>query len=222
MAIQAQFFPDNAYRGGAGGSNVDGGFNNQFRFSTLKPQQLQQPWNIQSLCSDHNNEIDQFIVSQNERLRLLLQQQSKQQIAILLKQMESKASILLNQREEEMEKARNKTRELQNLLEKVEMDNHAWKKRACESEAMAVSLNKKLEILREQAAVDDEESWCEIEDEESTRKTAMVCKRCESPNACVLLLPCRHLCSCKECEAFLDYCPVCTTEKKASIEALIS
>ncbi|KAK8622259.1 hypothetical protein V6N13_117182 [Hibiscus sabdariffa] len=211
MVIQTHFL---AHNNGAG----DGGFN-QFPFTTPQQQQLQQPWIIQSLCSD-NNEIDQFILSQNERLRLLLQQQSKQQIAVLLKQIESKASSLFNQREQEIQKARNKTTELQNLLEKLETDNHAWRKMARESEAMVVSLNKKLEILREQAA--DAESCCEIEDGERRRKTTMVCKRCASPSVCVLLLPCRHLCSCKDCEAFLDSCPVCTTEKKASIEVLIS
>ncbi|KAK8527875.1 hypothetical protein V6N13_085681 [Hibiscus sabdariffa] len=215
MVIQAHFLAHSACRGGA--ADGDGGFN-QFPFTTPQQQQLQQPWNIQSLCSD-NNEIDQFILSQNERLRLLLQQQSKQQIAVLLKQIESKASSLFNQRDQEIQKARNKTTELQNLLEKLETDNHAWKKLARESEAMVVSLNKKLEILREQAAVGDAESCC---DEERRRKTTMVCKRCDSPSVCVLLLPCRHLCSCKDCEAFLDSCPVCTTEKKASIEVLIS
>ncbi|KAL4311423.1 hypothetical protein GQ457_01G000510 [Hibiscus cannabinus] len=194
MVIQTHFLAhNNACRGGAGDGH--GGFN-QFPFITPQQQQLQQPWIIQSLCSD-NNEIDQFILSQV--IRQIKEEEEKEQ---------------------EIQKARNKTTELQNLLEKLETDNTAWRKMVRESEAMVVSLNKKLEILREQAA--DAESCCEIEDEETRRKTTMVCKRCGSPSVCVLLLPCRHLCSCKDCEAFLDSCPVCTTEKKASIEVLIS
>ena len=96
--------------------------------------------------------------------------------------------------------------------------------------------------------VDDAESCCEVnregmvaaenrgfaglvadhgqgQDEERTRKTTtttMVCKCCNSRNSSVLFLPCRHLCSCKDCATFLDSCPICRTAKKASIEALIS
>ena len=96
--------------------------------------------------------------------------------------------------------------------------------------------------------VDDAESCCEVnregmiteenrgfeglvaadhgqeQDEERTRKmsTKMVCICCNTRSTCILFLPCRHLCSCKDCAAFLDSCPVCRTAKKASIEALIS
>uniref|UniRef100_A0A2P2Q3U0 RING-type domain-containing protein n=1 Tax=Rhizophora mucronata TaxID=61149 RepID=A0A2P2Q3U0_RHIMU len=52
-------------------------------------------------------------------------------------------------------------------------------------------------------------------------KKAMLCKGCNSRNSCVLFIPCRHLCSCKACEPFLDSCPVCQTAREATIEALI-
>ena len=193
-----------------------------------------------------------FTFIQNERLRLLLQEQRKQQVAVLLKKIEPKASILLRQKDEEIAKATNKTMELQNLLKKLEMENQAWQRVAQENEAMVFSLNNTLEQLREQASccfsngVDDAESCCEVnregmeteenrgfaghvadhrqeQDEEGTRKmTTMVCKCCNSRNSSVLFLPCRHLCSCKDCATFLDSCPICRTAKKASIEALIS
>ncbi|XWS67731.1 hypothetical protein CRYUN_Cryun04dG0030600 [Craigia yunnanensis] len=207
-----------------------------------------------SQVEKQRHEIDQFIRSQNERLRLLLQEQRKQQVALLVKKIEPKASILLRQKDEEIVKATNKTMELQILLKKLEMENQAWQRVAQENEAMVVSLNNTLELLREQASccfnngVDDAESCCEVnregmeaeenrgfafaghvadhgqeQDEERTRKmTTMVCKCCNSRNSCVLFLPCRHLCSCKDCATFLDSCPVCRTAKKASIETLIS
>uniref|UniRef100_A0A2P2Q6C6 RING-type domain-containing protein n=1 Tax=Rhizophora mucronata TaxID=61149 RepID=A0A2P2Q6C6_RHIMU len=49
----------------------------------------------------------------------------------------------------------------------------------------------------------------------------MVCKCCNARSSCVLFIPCRHLCSCKACDAFLDSCPVCQTAKETSIEALM-
>ncbi|KAA3468102.1 E3 ubiquitin-protein ligase BOI-like [Gossypium australe] len=219
MAIQeAQFYSDNVCFGGGGGSGSGSGDNgglgsgafNQFRFDHQQ-QQLQQ-----------RHEIDQFIISQNERLRLLLEQQRNQQITMFLNKIESRALILLNQKDEEIQKAKNKLIELQNLLKKLEMDNQGWKKVAYEKEAMAMCLNNKLQVLKERASccfingVDDAESCCEDED------TRMVCKCCNSRSSCVLFLPCRHLCSCKNCEALLESCPVCKTAKKASIEALVS
>ncbi|XP_022763046.1 probable BOI-related E3 ubiquitin-protein ligase 3 [Durio zibethinus] len=205
-----------------------------------------------SQVENQRHEIDQFITSQNERLRLLLQEQRKQQAAVMVNKIESKASLLLRQKDEEIAKATNKTMELQNLLKKLEMENQAWQIVAQENEAMVLSLNNAIEQLRERASscfnngVDDAESCCEVnregmeteenrgfaglvadqgqeQDEERPRKMmTMVCKCCNSRSSCVLFLPCRHLCSCKDCAAFLDSCPVCRTAKKACIEALIS
>ncbi|XVF67945.1 hypothetical protein PTKIN_Ptkin10aG0162700 [Pterospermum kingtungense] len=264
--------------GGVGGGGVGGGFN-QFGFSLQqKPQlqqqqqpQLQQLQNLQlrnqNLCSDnslvtYNNnhqslmycqrhELDQFIRSQNERLRLLLLEQRKQQIGVLSRKIESKVCFLLRQKDEEILKATHKTMELQNLLKKLEMENQEWQRVAQENEAMVMSLNNTLEQLQQASCcfnygADDAESCCEVnrdtdaagpvvgggtaagdhgreQEEDTTRKmTTMVCKCCNSRTTCVLFLPCRHLCSCKDCAAFLDTCPVCRTAKKASIEALVS
>ncbi|OMO92746.1 hypothetical protein COLO4_17340 [Corchorus olitorius] len=201
-----------------------------------------------NLVEKQRHDIDQFIRSQNERLGLLLQEQRKQLVAVLVKKIESKASVLLRQKDEEIAKATNKTMELEILLRKLEFESQAWQRVAQENEAMVMSLNNTLEQLREQASccfnngVDDAESCCEVNGEEGieteenrggftghvfeqgqeTTVKSMVCKCCNSRSSCVLFLPCRHLCSCKDCEAFLDSCPICRTPKKAIIEAIIS
>ncbi|ESR35830.1 ring-type domain-containing protein [Citrus sinensis] len=202
-------------------------------------------------------EIDHYIISQNERLRLVLQEQRKQQLEVLLKKIEIKTSALLRQKDEEIAKATNRTMELEILLKKLEMESQAWQRIAQENEAMVFSLNNSLEQLKEKAfccfnnGVEDAESCCDVEEEETEQnrvigigfgesnnnynykgaaeteqeqrstKMVMVCKGCNSRDSCVLFLPCRHLCACRACEAFLDSCPVCLTPKKASIEALI-
>ncbi|GMJ12693.1 hypothetical protein HRI_004938500 [Hibiscus trionum] len=264
MAIQAQLYSDNTgFLDSGGNGHVNGGFNrfcfgHQWRQLQVQPQQqqlqIQQPEN-QGLCFENNGEsvlfcqtmvsqveeqrreIDQFIKSQNERLRLLLQEQRKQQVAAMAEKLESKATLLLSQKDAELVKATNKTMELQNLVNKLEMENQTWRRVAQENEAMVVSLNNTLGQLQQQNlvgccfnnGVDDAESCCEETEEEEknrgfvgTKTMMMVCKCCNSRSSCVLFLPCRHLCSCKDCAAFLDCCPVCSTAKKASIEALIS
>lgn len=178
-------------------------------------------------------EIDMFISLQNERLRLGLLQQRKQQLQSILKKYESKAQIMLRQKDEEIAKAVNRTVELEDFLRRIEVESQTWQRVAKENEAMVVSLNSTIEQMRESACffsngVEDAESCCETgenrgvyeEQEENDKGGKMICKSCNSGNSCVILLPCRHLCSCKACEVFLDSCPVCRMVKKASIEVL--
>ncbi|KAL4364144.1 hypothetical protein GQ457_04G001360 [Hibiscus cannabinus] len=252
MAVQAQLYSDNIEFplwssfdcGGIGTVAGNGGFN-QFCFEFGHQQQQVQNQNLcfenrEAMASQdekqRHDEIDEFIRSQNERLRLLLQEQRKQHVAVMVRKLESKATVLLGQKDEELAKARNRTMELQNLVNKLEMENQAWQRVVRENEAKVVSLNNTLEQLQQQQnqagccfnnGVGDAESCCEETEERENRgfveaTTTMVCKCCNSRGSCVLFIPCRHLSSCKDCAAFLDCCPVCSTAKKASIEALIS
>jgi len=199
-------------------------------------------------CTFHNFSLVSFLFSffffpfykQNERLRLVLQEQRKQQLAQLLKKIESKTLLFLRQKDEEIAQAAKRTMELEDFLGRLEAENRAWQRVAQENEAMVVSLNNTLEHVKETApcgfnnGADDAESCCDNgggqeETEENRgglceveqRNMMTVCKGCYCRSSCMLFLPCRHLCSCKSCEALLDSCPVCTTAKKASIEALI-
>ncbi|KAK3193887.1 hypothetical protein Dsin_025197 [Dipteronia sinensis] len=166
---------------------------------------------------------------------------------MILKKIESKASTLLRQKDGEIIKANNRAMELEILLKKLEMENQAWQRMALEYESMVFSLNTSLEQMREKATAscfffnnnnnngggaEDAESCCDVEEdhheleEEENRVIGggekwKLCKSCNSGNLCVVFLPCRHLCSCKACDAFLDSCPVCLAPKKASIEVLI-
>lgn len=216
------------------------------------------PMNLsQSLAAQlekHRQEIDKYITLQNERLRLALQEQRKQQLATILRKIEAKATVLLKQKDEELVKARNRAMELEECVRKMEVESQSWQRVAAEKEAMVVSLSNTLEQLREQQqqgcssyGIDDAESCCDDNDypcnnkrnrvggndereyEEQKPETGnrsammmMVCRFCNSRNSCMLLLPCRHLCSCKACEPFIDACPLCKSPKTASIEALFS
>lgn len=44
------------------------------------------------------------------------------------------------------------------------------------------------------------------------------CKTCDQDDACVLVLPCRHLCLCPSCEPSVNECPVCGHRKNASLQ----
>ncbi|ONK78193.1 uncharacterized protein A4U43_C02F15510 [Asparagus officinalis] len=48
------------------------------------------------------------------------------------------------------------------------------------------------------------------------------CKICGEKDVSVLLLPCRHLCLCRDCEARVDTCPICHVTKNASLQIFMS
>jgi E3 ubiquitin-protein ligase BOI-like protein len=52
-----------------------------------------------------------------------------------------------------------------------------------------------------------------------TTQPNLICKVCNSGNACMLVLPCQHLCACKPCVAWLAACPICGAVKIDAIEA---
>ncbi|KAF8412720.1 hypothetical protein HHK36_000689 [Tetracentron sinense] len=92
----------------------------------------------------------------------------------------------------------------------------------------------------EEAVADDAESCCGSsdfgEDDETTRrlvetvgerefvkdKINRLCRNCGEAESCVLLLPCRHLCLCTMCGTHLHTCPICRSNKTASVHLNMS
>ncbi|KAK4258483.1 hypothetical protein QN277_004926 [Acacia crassicarpa] len=197
--------------------------------------------NIPSLVPNfekHDHEIDHYIKLQCEKLSMKLQEQRKQQMATVLNAVKFNMLNLMSQKDEDIAHAAKKRMELENLLNRVEAENQAWRRAASEGEAMILSLNNSLEEMKDKAecgfnnvwADEAESCWDESEedyrqmDDDEQRKREMAscaCRSCKYGRSCVLFLPCRHLCVCKACEPFLQACPVCKMPKKATIEALI-
>ncbi|CAH8323458.1 unnamed protein product [Eruca vesicaria subsp. sativa] len=50
----------------------------------------------------------------------------------------------------------------------------------------------------------------------------MRCKSCNVKEVAVLLVPCRHLSLCKDCDVFTGVCPLCQSLKTSSIQVFIS
>ncbi|KAG9156380.1 hypothetical protein Leryth_009250 [Lithospermum erythrorhizon] len=196
--------------------------------------------NLASLVEKQRVEIDRLVILQNERLKWALQEQRKQQLSLIMKKYEAKIEYLLRQKDEEIARALNKKMALEDFMKRVESENQVWQKIAKDNEETVVSLNNTIEQLRESAClstnvVEDAESCCENREFRATESILeadkggnleqiskkVLCKGCNIRSSCIIILPCRHLCLCQSCEAFLHSCPVCGTEKKATIQALI-
>ena len=135
--------------------------------------------------------------------------------------------------------------ELGERVREMGAEGQAWQGIASGHEAAAAGLRATLEQLLLQtpcAGAADEEGQGEVEDARSCcfeperqrqegaddddmargSSSTRACRACGAAEACVLLLPCRHLCLCGGCEAVVEACPVCAATKNASLHVLLS
>ncbi|KAG6410915.1 hypothetical protein SASPL_128988 [Salvia splendens] len=215
MPIQAQIFVS----GGCHDEKAYGLNNLRCYHSNSNRHHLSIPHIVSAQFHNQPIEIDHYLNSLNESLRMALQEQRRRQTALLVRSYESTIQSLLKQRDDDISRAGRRNVELEECVRRMEMEKATWQRLAQESEAMAAS-------LRKEAAEEDAGSCCvererEGEEEEEGESRKMVCRCCNSRKSWVIMLPCRHLCSCRDCDAFLDSCPVCNVAKKASLEALL-
>ncbi|XP_008809449.1 E3 ubiquitin-protein ligase BOI-like [Phoenix dactylifera] len=200
---------------------------------SLTNRYLSMDESLTNLLEIQRNEMDQYLRLQSNRLRAALHLQRKQHMASLLRSLKSKASFLLSQKESELTKARKRTMELEACLRRAEEERETWRRIARENEALAMSLNHTLDQVREPCFSSTGGFSTEVEAvascsgdplavEEPRAGMGMgLCKACGSRELRVLLLPCRHLCACERCEAFLDACPLCGSVKERSVEVFL-
>ncbi|XP_059636589.1 probable BOI-related E3 ubiquitin-protein ligase 2 [Cornus florida] len=174
-------------------------------------------------------EIDWVLRLQSERLRTTLQEETRQQIGVLLKRYEAKTMSLMWEKEEDLVSAKKRTMELEECLRRQELEMEVWQRIAKENEATVTNLNTALQQARERVSLSspDAESFCDssnyrVVNNEAEQSKTMACRLCNARSSCIVFLPCRHLCSCKLCEAFVGFCPVCQSLKKASVEVLLA
>uniref|UniRef100_A0A7N0UP38 RING-type domain-containing protein n=1 Tax=Kalanchoe fedtschenkoi TaxID=63787 RepID=A0A7N0UP38_KALFE len=161
-------------------------------------------------------QIDQYIMSQYERLRWAVHEQRKRDLASILNRVETKSRHVLKQQDEEMIRARSRAAQLELTLLEVQTEQQQWKKLALDTDAQLIRLSNAVEQMRSDGdgteEGDDAESCCDAGDQ-----IQRACRRCGFKEACVVLLPCRHMCSCVACEPLLGWCPVCTCVKQGAI-----
>ncbi|CAK8576639.1 unnamed protein product [Lathyrus sativus] len=177
-----------------------------------------------TLLKKQESETNQFHRIQNDKLKFMLQYQRELQESAV-RRMEIYSQQILKRKDEEIAKGAKKNQELEYIIRSLENEKMKLKRVAEEKGAMTIDLHNKLEEEKKRArmlvANNDVESCCSNEEaEKHVRREGniMCCPMCNTNSPGVLFLPCRHISSCKACEASLQACLICGIAKKGAIE----
>ncbi|CAL9762692.1 unnamed protein product [Musa acuminata subsp. burmannicoides] len=179
-------------------------------------------------------EMDQFIKLEGERMRKSILEKVQMKQFQTLATVEEKILRKIREKESEVEGINKKNLELEEQMKQVAMEVNVWQQRAKYNESMINSLKCNLEQLYAQSKdnkegcgdseVDDTASCCngntdlQLMCKQNKDVESMACKVCRVNEVCMLLLPCRHLCLCKECESKFSFCPLCNSSKFIGME----
>ncbi|KAG6382989.1 hypothetical protein SASPL_157277 [Salvia splendens] len=181
-------------------------------------------------------EIDRYIKAQGERLRQGILEKFQATQLQTLSYVEEKVLQKFQEKEAEVEDINKENVELELRMEQLALEANAWQQQANYSENMINALKHNLEQAYAQSRdskegcgyseVDDTASCCnggpvDFLLRRKDRKDLMRCKVCRVKEVCMLLLPCKHVCLCKECESKLSVCPLCQSSKYIGMEVYV-
>ncbi|KAM1364832.1 hypothetical protein ACFX13_043936 [Malus domestica] len=184
-------------------------------------------------------EIDRFLKAQGDRLRQTIMDKVQATQLQTLSAVEDKVHRKLREKEAEVESINEKNMELEERMEQLTVEAGAWQQLARHNENMISTLRFNLQHIYAQSRdskegcgdseVDDTASCCNGRSinlemfwkENNDGKEMMTCKACRVNEVCMLLLPCKHLCLCKDCESKLSICPLCQSSKFISMEVYL-
>ncbi|KAL6504361.1 hypothetical protein OROGR_026284 [Orobanche gracilis] len=181
-------------------------------------------------------EIDRYIKLQGDRLRQAISEKFQATQVQAISFVEDKILQKLREKEAQIQDINKKNTELELRTEQLALEANAWQQRAKYFENTINTL--KLNLQHVYARGRDSKEGCgdsEINDtasccngrpadfdflckDRNEMKEVMACKVCGVNEACMLLLPCKHLCLCKDCESNSSVCPLCQSSKYIGME----
>eukprot|EP00250_Pteridium_aquilinum_P015152 c22411_g1_i1 orf=704-1804(+) len=198
--------------------------------------------NLQLHCSQQEVEIDQIIKIYGQQLKQALEEKRQQHTRALLDLIERCVLSRVRERAVEIENVCRRNAELENCVRKLSLESQVWMNVAQSHEALVTSLRSNLEQVVAQSKEQSKGNFgqSDVEDAESCvhgastaadddlhtqtakeirdLKEQRSCKFCRKNSISVLLLPCRHLCLCVDCDLHLSTCPICGASKSASLQ----
>lgn len=200
--------------------------------------------NIRTELDRQNEELDQYIKFQEAQLAKGVRDMKQRHVASLLTSLEKGVTKKLREKDLEIENMNTKNRELAERIKQASLEAQNWHIRAKYNESVVNVLKNKLHHaiskgvdqgkegfgdseLDDTASYIDPINYLNVPGKSTTAinnesKNHMLCKGCKAKEVCILVMPCRHLCLCKECEEFVGVCPVCLSIKTGYVQVYLS
>ncbi|KZV43375.1 hypothetical protein F511_21967 [Dorcoceras hygrometricum] len=176
-------------------------------------------------------EFDRYAKLQEETVLKGLKELNQTHIVRLINALQKEVNRKLHEKELEIENINRKNQELGDKIKQVSMEAQSWHHRAKYNESVVNVLQSNIQQLMAQGTalahegtgeseVSDTAS-CTNHSETSEPNGRLICRLCKNEEISFLLLPCKHLCLCTNCEGFIHVCPVCHAMKTASVRVYI-
>ncbi|KAL5544187.1 hypothetical protein UlMin_007971 [Ulmus minor] len=197
--------------------------------------------NLKIEIDRQKNEFDHYIKLQEEKILKGVAELIQRQTVSFLNTIEKGVSRKLQEKEIEIENMNRKNKELMERIKQITTEVQSWHYKAKYNESVVNFLRNNLQQVIAQSVAHVREGCGDSEVDDAASYTNMNhlgivngsgnlvftkkqvnCRACKVKEVSVLLLPCKHLCLCKDCEGFIDVCPVCRQMKNASLQVHMS
>lgn len=197
--------------------------------------------NIRKELAQQKEEFDKYFKTQEEILAKGVAAIRQRHMASFLNAIERGMVKKLREKDFELENINRKNQELVEKVKQIATEAQNWCNRAKYNESVVNMLKNNLQQamlgadhVKEgfgDSEIDDADSGIDPQNhlsiaggsgKNSSARTGMVCRACRAKEVSFLLMPCRHLCLCKDCDAFVNVCPVCRLFKNSSVQVYLS
>lgn len=164
----------------------------------------------------------------------------RRHITSFLTAIENGVNKKIREKDIEIENINRKNKELVERIKQVATEAQNWHYRAKYNESVVnflkTNLQQALSLGTDQtkegfgdSEMDDTASCIDpnnflgvMSGSRQDHNSSMICRVCKVKEVRVLLMPCRHLCLCIDCERLVAVCPVCQLMKTASVQVYLS
>nr|CAB3495221.1 unnamed protein product [Digitaria exilis] len=200
----------------------------------------------------HRNEMDRLIQEHAERLRRALGDARRRQYRSLLVAAEASAAQRIREKEAEASEAARRGADLEDRVARLRAEAAAWQAKALADQSTSAALHAQ---LQQQAAAAQQAARGKAEEEDNAAADdagscfvdtdrvdeiappppppTRPCRTCRRASASVVMLPCRHLCVCADCEPVVPAatgpfaagaaaCPMCRGAVTGTVQVFFS
>ncbi|XP_076943763.1 putative BOI-related E3 ubiquitin-protein ligase 3 [Bidens hawaiensis] len=186
---------------------------------------------ISTELDQHKEEFERFTMIQEEKMLKGMRDIRQRHAASFLAAIEKGVENKLQEKDIEIENINRKNKELMERIKLVANEAQNWHYKAKYNESMVSLLQTNLQQALARGNDNQfKEGFGDTDVEVSSNNYLRLannvgkstCKVCRENEVSVLVMPCRHLSLCKDCDSFTSACPVCEMVKTVSVEVYFS